>query len=45
MDETAPEGQEWAADRIAAGDDVCAANQRLRLQNPDLVQEIEDNPF
>ena len=41
----APEGQEWTADRIAAGDTVCAANQHLRLQNPDLVQEIEDNPF
>jgi uncharacterized protein len=45
MDETAPEGQEWAADRIAAGDEECAANQRLRLQNPDLVAEIHDNPF
>jgi uncharacterized protein len=45
MDETAPEGQEWAADRIAGGDDECEANQRLRLQNPDLVAEIYDNPY
>ncbi len=45
MDETAPEGQQWAADRIAGGDEECAANQRLRLQNPDLVAEIHDNPF
>jgi uncharacterized protein len=45
MDETAPEGQQWAADRIAAGDRTCAANQQLRLQNPDLVAEIQANPF
>jgi hypothetical protein len=24
---------------------VCAENQNLRLQNPDLLQEIEDNPY
>ncbi len=45
MNETAPEGQQWTADRIAAGDEECAANQRLRLQNPDLVAEIEANPY
>jgi hypothetical protein len=45
MDETAPEGQQWAADRIAAGDRTCAANQRLRLQNPDLVAEIGEHPY
>jgi predicted acyl esterase len=45
MDETAPEGQQWAADRIAAGDTECEANQSLRLQNPDLVAEIGDNPY
>ena len=38
-------GQGWAKDRIAAGDDECAANQALRLQNPDLVAEILDSPF
>ena len=45
MAETQPEGQGWTSDRIAGGDDACAANQSLRLQNPDLVQEIEDNPY
>ena len=39
------EGQEWVGDRIAAGDETCAANQSLREQNPDLVAEIRDNPF
>ena len=32
--ESAPYGQEWAADRIDAGDTTCAENQELRLQNP-----------
>jgi uncharacterized protein len=45
VDEARPEGQAWAAARIAAGDEQCAANQRLRLQNPDLLQEIRDTPF
>jgi uncharacterized protein len=45
MDETAPEGQAWSADRIAAGDTECEANQALRLQNPDLVAEIHDHPY
>ena len=33
-------GQAWAAARIADGDTVCAENQHLRLQNPDLVAMI-----
>jgi predicted acyl esterase len=41
----APDGQEWAANRIAAGDETCEANQSLRLQNPDLVEEIVENDF
>ena len=45
MDETRPEGQQWASDRIADGDTVCEANQRLRLQNPDLVAQIDANPY
>jgi predicted acyl esterase len=45
VDDGRPEGQRWAADRIAAGDDACAANQDLRLQNPDLLAEIAANPF
>ena len=30
---------------VDAGDTVCAANQKLRLQNPDLLQLIDDNPY
>ncbi len=43
--EAQPEGQQWAADRIAAGDEVCDANQDLRLQNPDLLAEITENEY
>ncbi|MDW3214333.1 MAG: CocE/NonD family hydrolase [Ilumatobacteraceae bacterium] len=43
--EAEAEGQQWAADRIAAGDDVCDANQDLRLQNPDLLAEITANQY
>lgn len=39
------EGQGWATDRIESGDETCAANQSLRLQNPDLVAEIRANGF
>lgn len=45
VEEARPEGQAWAAARIAAGDDECAANQALRLQNPDLLGEILATPF
>ena len=38
-------GQGWAKDRIAAGDETCAANQSLRAQNPDLVAEVFESPF
>ncbi len=38
-------GQGWAKERIAAGDEMCAANQALRLQNPDLIGEVFDSPF
>lgn len=40
VEEARPEGQSWAAARIAAGDEECEQNQRLRLQNPDLLAEI-----
>jgi predicted acyl esterase len=43
MEQAGPEGQEWAVARIESGDATCAANQLLRLQNPDLLQEITDN--
>lgn len=38
-------GQGWTVDEITAGDTTCAANQGVRLQNPDLVGEIRDNPY
>ncbi|MFT4774810.1 MAG: hypothetical protein ACI9ME_002122, partial [Ilumatobacter sp.] len=38
-------GQGWAKDAITAGDELCAANQSLRMQNPDLIEEIFDSPF
>ncbi|MDQ3176229.1 MAG: CocE/NonD family hydrolase [Actinomycetota bacterium] len=43
--ETKPEGQEWTSTRIDDGDETCEDNQRLRLQNPDLVGEVRDNPY
>lgn len=45
MDQSRPYGQGWTKERADAGDAVCADNQVLRLQNPDLVQEIGDNPY
>jgi hypothetical protein len=45
MEEAKPFGQAWAKKRADDGDTVCADNQKLRLQNPDLVQEIDANPF
>jgi predicted acyl esterase len=40
-----PYGQQWSEDRAIGGDTVCADNQSLRLQNPDLHALINDNPF
>ncbi|HYF46536.1 MAG TPA: CocE/NonD family hydrolase C-terminal non-catalytic domain-containing protein, partial [Acidimicrobiales bacterium] len=41
-----PAGQSWAANRIAAGDETCEENQRLKLQAPPLVARFErDLPF
>jgi predicted acyl esterase len=45
MDESKPFGQAWAKKRADDGDTICAFNQILRLQNPDLVKEIDDNPY
>lgn len=39
------EGQGWVTDQITSGDEVCAANQSERLQNPDVVGEIRENPY
>lgn len=43
--EPTDEGQGWTIDQIDTGDDECAANQSVRLQNPDLISEIRANPF
>lgn len=45
FDEAKPFGQAWTKARADAGDTECADNQKLRLQNPDLVQEIKNNPY
>jgi len=45
MEQAQPNGQQWAVDQIADGDETCEANQQLRLQNPDLLAEITDNAF
>ncbi|MGA0803228.1 MAG: CocE/NonD family hydrolase, partial [Ilumatobacteraceae bacterium] len=45
MQESQMYGQEWTKKQADEGDEVCAENQMLRLQNPDLTAEIDDNPF
>jgi predicted acyl esterase len=44
-EDAAPYGEGWEQPRVDGGDTVCAANQALRLQNPDPLQLIKDNPF
>ena len=42
----APEGgQPWAKALVAAGDQHCINNQKLRLQTRDAVKVIDENPF
>ncbi len=43
--QAAPYGGGWEQPLVDAGDSECAANQALRLQNPDPLQLIEGNPF
>ena len=45
VDSSKPYGQGWTTTRADAGDTRCADNQLLRLQNPDVIVEIDDNPF
>jgi len=40
-----PKGARWVEQRVAEGDETCAANLRLRGQNVDLMQTIRDNPY
>ena len=41
--EARPSGQEWAAERIAAGDETCAANQALHTEAADLKKRVRRN--
>ncbi|MBB6626173.1 CocE/NonD family hydrolase [Nocardioides sp. KIGAM211] len=43
--DAAPYGEGWEQPRVDKGDTVCADNQALRLQNPDPLALIRDNPF
>jgi len=44
--EPAPDGgQRWAGRRIEAGDTTCAANQALRRQTPDVLEQIRDEAY
>jgi hypothetical protein len=45
VDQARPYGQGWEQGRVDAGDTECEVNQQVRLQNPDLVAEIRDNPY
>jgi predicted acyl esterase len=38
-------GQQWATDRINAGDKQCLANQKLHSQAPDVLKLIKDNKY
>ena len=44
-DQAKPYGQGWEQPRVDGGDTVCEANQAVRLQNPDQLALIEDNPY
>lgn len=41
----APSGTDWVRQLIAEGDTVCADNQRLRLQNVDIVEKAENTRY
>jgi uncharacterized protein len=44
--EPAPEGgQGWARKRVNEGDEVCLANQRLRLQTQDPIEFVFTHPY
>ncbi|MFM7127078.1 MAG: CocE/NonD family hydrolase [Actinomycetota bacterium] len=45
MESSAPYGQAWSKEQADSGDTECADNQKLRLQNPDLVGLIDANPY
>ena len=44
--EPAPEGgQGWARKRVREGDEICLANQRLRLQTQDPIEFVFTHPY
>ncbi|MEY3111971.1 MAG: hypothetical protein RIT23_1102, partial [Actinomycetota bacterium] len=45
VEQSKPLGQGWEQKQIDSGDTTCADNQKIRGQNPDLLKEIEDNPY
>ena len=45
VEQSKPLGQGWEQKQIDTGDTVCADNQKIRGQNPNLLKEIEDNPY
>lgn len=45
VENSRPYGQGWEQGMVDDGDTVCADNQKLRGQNPDLLAEIADNPY
>lgn len=45
VEQSKPYGQGWSKTMADGGDTRCADNQLLRLQNPDLLAEIDANPF
>lgn len=38
-------GRRWVSERIAAGDETCRTNQRLRQHNRNLVATVEEAPY
>ena len=45
FEEAKPFGQAWTKEQADSGDDECANNQRVRLQNPDGLALVDANKF
>ncbi len=43
--ESQPGGQPWSKKRMDEGDQICIANQKMRGQNPDILEKIDQNDF
>ena len=44
-DEAEAGGQDYTRKKLAEGDAICAFNQKMRTQNIDLTERIEENPY